>query len=127
MALFLVARTAARENPACAKVYRGRLISVNEYATLGARVASPKWTSRVRATVQVLFEATARQVVAHLDSGEVSHAEVLDALEARVGAVDGAVNALPTLCFDRARAQAARIAALAVAERGPLGGTPVPN
>jgi len=76
--------------------------------------------------VHELIKATARQVVAHLNSGEVSHAEVLDLIETRVSAVDGAVNALPTLCFDRARAQAARIAALPVAQRGVLGGLPVP-
>jgi amidase len=73
-----------------------------------------------------LIRATAREMVGRLNAGEVSHAEVLDALEARVGAVDGAVNALPTLCFDRARVHAARIAALPVAERGVLGGLPVP-
>ena len=72
-----------------------------------------------------LIRMTAREVLAHLNAGDISHAEVLDALEARVAAVDGAVNALPTLCFDRARAHAAKIAALPVAERGILGGLPV--
>ena len=32
--------------------------------------------------------------------------ELLDALEHRVNEVDGAVNALPTLCFERARKRA---------------------
>ncbi len=73
-----------------------------------------------------LIRMTAREVVARLSAGEVSHAEVLDALEARVAAVDGKINALPTLCFGRARAQAARIAAKPVAGRGVLGGLPVP-
>jgi amidase len=40
--------------------------------------------------------------------------------------VDGAVNALPTLCFDRARAHADRLMRLPAAERGPLAGLPVP-
>jgi len=73
-----------------------------------------------------LISMTAREVVAKLNAGEVTHAEVLDALEARVAAVDGPINALPTLCFDRARAHAAEIAARPVAERGILGGLPVP-
>ena len=58
-----------------------------------------------------LIRMTAREVLARLNAGDITHSEVLDALEARVAAVDGAVNALPTLCFDRARDHAARIAA----------------
>jgi amidase len=73
-----------------------------------------------------LIRMTAREVLARLNAGDISHGEVLDALESRVAAVDGAVNALPTLCFDRARAHAAQIAARPVAERGVLGGLPVP-
>jgi len=68
---------------------------------------------------------TAREALARLEAGDVSHAEMLDALEARVAAVDPAVNALPTLCFDRARAHAARIGAMAPGARGVLGGLPV--
>ena len=73
-----------------------------------------------------LIRMTAREVLARLNAGDITHAEVLNALEARVAAVDGPVNALPTLCFDRARDHAARIAARPVAERGILGGLPVP-
>jgi len=73
-----------------------------------------------------LIKMTARDVIALLNAGEVSHAEVLDALEARVTEVDGPVNALPTLCFDRARDRAGKIAAKPVSERGLLGGLPVP-
>jgi len=76
--------------------------------------------------MQELIAMTAREVVARLDAGEITHAEVLDALEARVAAVDGAINGLPTLCFDRARAHAAEIAARPALERGVLGGLPVP-
>ena len=50
-----------------------------------------------------LIMQTAREVVRLLKAGEVKKAEVLDALEARVAEVDGPINALPTLCFDRAR------------------------
>jgi len=73
-----------------------------------------------------LIRLTARQVLARLNAGDIGHGEVLDALEARVAAVDGPLNALPTLCFDRARDHAARIAARPAAERGLLGGLPVP-
>ncbi|MDT8344586.1 MAG: amidase family protein, partial [Thermohalobaculum sp.] len=73
-----------------------------------------------------IIRMTAREVVDRLATGALSHAEVLDALEARVRAVDGAVNALPTLCFDRARDRAAAVARRPAAERGPLGGLPVP-
>ena len=51
-----------------------------------------------------LTNKTAREIVAMLRHGDVTKTDVLDALEARIAAVDGAINALPTLCFDRARA-----------------------
>jgi len=73
-----------------------------------------------------LIRMTAREVTDRLKAGDVTKGEVLGALEARVSAVDGAINALPTLCFDRAREHAARLAELPVAERGVLGGLPVP-
>ena len=73
-----------------------------------------------------LIQMTARQVLGHLNAGDFTHADLLDALEARVAAVDGQVNALPTLCFERARDHATRIAAMPVARRGILGGLPVP-
>ncbi|MCX7326429.1 MAG: amidase, partial [Hyphomicrobiales bacterium] len=38
--------------------------------------------------------------------------DLLDALQARIGEVDGPVNALPTLCFDRARKAANELMAL---------------
>ncbi|MEM7742841.1 MAG: amidase family protein [Pseudomonadota bacterium] len=65
-----------------------------------------------------LIQKTAREILSLLQSGEVTRGEVLDALEARVGEVDGKINALPTLCFDRARARAD-------AASGVLGGLPV--
>ncbi|MBK0400353.1 amidase [Limibaculum sp. M0105] len=73
-----------------------------------------------------LIRATAREVLARLNSGEISHGELLDVLEARVADVDGAVNALPTLCFERARERAASIATRPATARGVLGGLPVP-
>ena len=72
-----------------------------------------------------LIGMTACEVAERLDRGEVSTGELLDALEARIGEVDGAVNALPTLCFERARNHAKALEALPKDERGPLGGLPV--
>jgi amidase len=51
-----------------------------------------------------LISLTAAEVVDLLARRKVSTGELLDALEARIAAVDGAVGALPTLCLDRARA-----------------------
>ena len=73
-----------------------------------------------------LIEADAVTLVGRLQRGDVTPHDLLDALEARIAAVDGAVNALPTLCFDRARAHADRLMRLPVSERGPLAGLPVP-
>jgi amidase len=73
-----------------------------------------------------LIKADAVTLVDLLQRGEVTPYDLLDALEARIAAVDGAVNALPTLCFDRARAHADRLMRLPVSERGPLAGLPVP-
>ena len=65
-----------------------------------------------------LINKTARDVVGMLQSGEITPGDCLDALEARVAAVDGQVNALPTLCFDRARERAPNA-------KGILAGLPV--
>src|ERR1700730_686745 len=73
-----------------------------------------------------LIKADAVTVVGLLQRGEVTPHNLLDALETRIAAVDGEVNALPTLCFDRARARADRLMQLPVGERGPLAGLPVP-
>ena len=50
-----------------------------------------------------LVEQTAIEIVALLRSGEISIDDTLVALEQRIGEVDGEINALPTLCFERAR------------------------
>jgi len=50
-----------------------------------------------------LISKSATTIVALLQSGEIRISDTLDALEARIGEVDGDVNALPTLCFERAR------------------------
>ena len=68
----------------------------------------------------------ARVVVSLLRNGEVTPRDLLAELEARIGAVDGMVNALPTLCFERAHAHADRLMRLPLDARGPLAGLPMP-
>ncbi|MDH3388956.1 MAG: amidase family protein [Gammaproteobacteria bacterium] len=53
-----------------------------------------------------LIGKSASEIVALLHSGELTVEDTLAALEARIAEVDGDVNALPTLCFERARAHA---------------------
>ncbi len=73
-----------------------------------------------------LLQASACTVVERLRRDEVTPLDLLDVLEARIAAVDGKVNALPTLCFERARAHARALMAKPVSERGVLCGLPVP-
>lgn len=73
-----------------------------------------------------LIKQSANALVARLRSAEVTPHDLLDALEARISEVDGKVNALPTLCFDRARAHADELLKKPVGERGLLAGMPVP-
>jgi len=72
-----------------------------------------------------LHRADACAVVELLRRGEVSPRDLLAVLERRIAATDPLVNALPTLCFDRAYAHADRLLALPPAERGLLAGLPV--
>jgi amidase len=53
-----------------------------------------------------LIRMTAREAVERLRRRDISPLDLIDAAEARIAAVEPAVNALPTLCFDRARAHA---------------------
>src|ERR1700761_1204739 len=73
-----------------------------------------------------LVRETACAVVDRLNAGEVTPLDLLDVLEQRIAAVDGPVNALPTLCFDRARGQAKALMQKPIGERGLLAGLPVP-
>jgi amidase len=75
---------------------------------------------------QDLIRDTACHVVDRLKDGDVTPLDLLDALEKRIAEVDGKVNALPTLCFERARDHAKRLMKKRAAERGPLAGLPVP-
>ena len=56
-----------------------------------------------------LVRLTAREAVARLAAREVSPLELIEAALARIAETDGALNALPTLCAERARAHAERL------------------
>jgi amidase len=73
-----------------------------------------------------LINARATDLVARLRKDEITPLDLLDALEARIEAVDLKINALPTLCFERARNHARRLMQKPAAERGLLAGMPVP-
>jgi amidase len=75
---------------------------------------------------QDLISQSANALVARLRAGEITPHDCLDALEARIAKVEGKVNALPILCFDRARAHADALMKKPAAERGLLAGLPVP-
>jgi amidase len=75
---------------------------------------------------QGLVRETACAVVDKLRAGEVTPLDLLDVLEKRIAEVDGKVNALPTLCFDRARDRARALMKKPASERGLLAGLPVP-
>jgi amidase len=76
-----------------------------------------------------LISLTAREAVARLIKKDISPLDLLDAAERRIAAVEAHINALPTLCFDRARGQAKRLqkgwAPDAERESGWLAGLPI--
>ena len=72
-----------------------------------------------------LVKKSATEILTLLKTGEVTPLDLLDVLEARIQAVDGDVNALPTLCFDRARDHAKLAMEKPITERGMLMGMPV--
>lgn len=73
-----------------------------------------------------IVRQSAVTIVEKLRNGTVSPLDLLDALEARIAEVDSAVNALPTLCLERARVRARKLMERPVEERGRLAGLPVP-
>jgi amidase len=77
-----------------------------------------------------LWQKSAVEVVGLLKKREVTPLELIDVAEKRIAAVEPAVNALPTLCLDRARDHAKKImaggaASEAAGEAGWLAGLPV--
>jgi len=75
---------------------------------------------------QGLIRSTACAIVDQLNSGQVTPLDLLDALEKRIAEVDAQTNALPTLCFDRARKHAKTLMQKPPGERGLLAGMPIP-
>jgi amidase len=75
---------------------------------------------------QALIRSTACDIVDKLNSGEVTPLDLLDVLERRIAEVDAKVNALPTVCLDRARTRARALMQKPKGERGLLAGLPVP-
>jgi len=75
---------------------------------------------------QGLIRETACAVVDKLNAGEITPLDLLEALEKRIAEVDGKVNALPILCFDRARAHAKAMMQKPAGNRGLLAGLPIP-
>jgi len=75
---------------------------------------------------QELVRESACAIVGKLKTGDVTPLDLLDVLEKRIAEVDGKVNALPILCFDRARGHAKALMQKPAAERGPLAGLPIP-
>ena len=73
-----------------------------------------------------LFDRPATAVVDLLQKGEVSPAEVLADSVDRVESVNPSVNALVTLCFERAQRNAEMLMERPPGERGVLSGLPVP-
>ena len=75
-----------------------------------------------------LTRLTAQAAVRLLRQGRVSPLELIDAALARIAATDGAINALPTRCADRARDRARRLtdsASAAAPGPGWLAGLPL--
>jgi amidase len=79
-----------------------------------------------RVTSDELIRLSACDIVDRLHANAITPLDLLDALEQRIAAVDSHVNALPTLCFDRARAHAKALMAKPAGSRGLLGGMPLP-
>jgi amidase len=64
-----------------------------------------------------LIRLSAREAVAKLKAGEVSPLEMIDAAAARIEEVEPDLNALPTLCLERARDRAKALMAEKTSER----------
>ena len=73
-----------------------------------------------------LINKTAIEVVSLLRKEEISPSDLLLCLQDRIELIDGQVNALPTLCFERAFEHANRLEKKPVEERGILAGLPIP-
>ena len=74
-----------------------------------ARARVPADTLSPPMAVRELTALSAEQALALLERREISPLELVDAALERIEATDGALNAIPTLCSERARAHARRL------------------
>jgi amidase len=76
-----------------------------------------------------LIRLTACEAVQRLKAGDITPLDLIEAAEKRISECEPAINALPTLCFERARAHARQIMrgerAQGRSDRGWLAGLPV--
>ena len=72
-----------------------------------------------------IWQLSAAEVIDFLGKGALSPVDVLECLERRVTEVNPIVNALPTLCFDRAYDRAKKMDLTDQAFHSPLAGLPV--
>jgi amidase len=96
------------------------------YSTMESVASKAERPGEMQVADQGLVNETACAVIDKLNSGEVTPLDLLDVLEKRIAEVDGKVNALPTLCFDRARTHAKALMQKPVGSRGLLAGLPLP-
>lgn len=71
------------------------------------------------------YRWSACQTVRALQQEEISPADLVETVEARYAAVNGAVNAIVTPCFERASDAARKLMALPPQQRGLLAGLPI--
>ena len=78
-------------------------------------------------SMEELYKHTARQMVELLRTRQVSPLEAIDAAVARIEATDRNLNAIPTLCMERARKHARKLMAQPSVDagRGQLHGLPI--
>src|SRR5450631_4847206 len=96
------------------------------YSTMQSVASKAERPGEMQVADQGLINQTACAVIDKLNSGEVTPLDLLDVLEKRISEVDGKINALPTLCFDRARTHAKALMQKPASHRGPLAGMPIP-
>jgi len=73
-----------------------------------------------------LIAKNAVEIVELLKRGDISPLDLIDTLDEHLSTVEPLINALPTLCLDRARDHARRLMERNPGERGMLAGLPVP-
>ncbi len=103
---------------------RGLRVAVNQ-GIMAAHTGAGQGEADMAADA-TLIRKSAAEIVDLLKHGDVSPLDLIDTLEHRIAAVDPAINALPTLCLDRARDHARRLMKTKPGNRGLLAGLPMP-